>query len=80
MHLSRYHHVDPNRAILIMGDSGGGVCVMEFNRAMAYLFIHPAGNCNLITFHSLLTQTFEGVTVSYFPKVYYLSCNALDII
>lgn len=36
----RYDNNDFDHAILILGDSGGGICVMEFYRATRCLFGH----------------------------------------
>ncbi len=52
-----------------MGDTEGGVCILEFSRATSYLFIPAVGSNNHITFHELLEQKYEGVRTTYFPKV-----------
>ena len=65
----RYSPLDPNQAILIMGDTEGGVCIMEFSRATSYLFIPAVGSSNHVTFHELLEQKYDGVRTTYFPKV-----------
>ena len=65
----RFNPIDPNQALLVMGDTEGGVCVMEFSRAMTYLFIPAVGSNNLVTFHQLLKKKYDGVKTTYFPKV-----------
>lgn len=34
----RFDPKDYNRAVLVLGDSGGGVCIMEFHNALSSLF------------------------------------------
>ena len=66
--------MDPNQAILIMGDSEGGVCIMEFSRATTYLFVPAVGSNSHVTFQELLDQKYhESVRTTYFPKVFIAS-------
>ena len=69
--LQRFDPRDYNRAVLMMGDSGGGVCIMEFTRASSHLFGLHLGihDNNRIPFPELLCHKHDGVKVTYIPKV-----------
>lgn len=68
-----FHRFDPrdyNRAVLVMGDSGGGVCIIEFTSASSHLFGLQLGihDNNRIPFPELLNHKHDGVKVTYIPK------------
>ena len=42
-YFTRYDPKDFNRAVLVLGDSGGGVCIMEFSTATTCLFSSQPG-------------------------------------
>ena len=70
-HSLRFDPEDFNRAILVMGDSGGGVCIMEFSAASSHLFGLQLGihDNHRISFPELLYRKHDGLKVTYIPKV-----------
>ncbi len=68
-----YYWFDPkqvNHAVLVLGDTGGGVTVMEFSNITNSLFCSPANHheCQRITFSELYKQ--DGLKITYKPKLH----------
>ena len=67
----RFDPKDYNRAILVMGDSGGGVSVIDFSAASSHLFGLQLGihDNHRIPFPELIYHKHDTVKVTYIPKV-----------
>ena len=70
-YFTRYDPKDFNRAVLVLGDSGGGVCIMEFSTATTCLFSSQPGvmENHRIAFPELLQYRHDGLRVTHMTKV-----------
>ena len=62
----RFDSSDLNKALLNAGDVDGGICVMEFSRALSSLFLPPVGT-TVIIFKELTRpdSKYDGVKIKY---------------
>ena len=67
--LPRYDLSKPNTAILIMGDMQGGLGVIEFDKALVFLFGPQIGCNRVLTFKDIIERRVLGAIWTYYSKV-----------
>ena len=61
-------------AILLMGDMQGGVGVIEFDKALVFLFGPQIGCNRILTFKDIFERRVLGATWTYYAKVSSYMC------